>query len=295
MTTKTSSLEDKVSTSDNNSTWLSIEDFLVGIYDWSAYYSPSHNGYKDAFEKKDFDAFIANLDSDQKCGSASEHMFQYVSDVGDYWQKPEETFARRTSDGKLMEGDCEDWSGVFVKGLKTSGKDVYLLVCWGTDTYGDESGHAICFDKDSNETICTFNRRVHGNSSVEDIAREWYPGLRGYELYRLKDDDTYERVESKVFTEVVVSEKFTAKDEFSHVLQGLLRFTNPQYLQESTHISIERLVKKAVYGLVEGEVLHGFGFDKELADDILRSYSKVSDAHTKSIIEISINNISKLV
>jgi hypothetical protein len=204
-----------IKTASGRTWWREISRIGLQISDWCAYYSSSHNDYKNAFASGTSDdalqKCVEGTDTIEKCGSQSEHMFNYVADADDYWQTPKETWNRRTSGitGQKMEGDCEDWSGFFVNELKNHGFDVYLLVCWGKDIYGKESGHAICYVPSLGQTVCTFNRINHGliglkgsdgTDNVELVAQRWYSELSGYILYKMNDDYSYDQVNGVVYT-----------------------------------------------------------------------------------------------
>lgn len=253
----------KLSTSGRG--WAGFKSFFIGVYDFFAYYGNSHD-YKEAFDKKDFDGFIRKLNSTSECGSASHHLFDYVydEDGNDYWQKPWETFERRSGDKML--GDCDDWAGVFTYALKKAGKQARFLVMWGTDQFGDESGHATALELSSDETIGTFHRVDHMTDNIVDVAKYWYPGLRGYVVYTMDDEGEYHREAGQIFPRD--TERAT---DFVDRTKNALRFF-AENLGESNHLSINNLFSKAIFGKKKGEVKSGFGFDPDLVKDIAESY-----------------------
>ncbi|HDQ59969.1 MAG TPA: hypothetical protein ENN30_02135 [Candidatus Woesearchaeota archaeon] len=162
--------------------------------------------HKDLGQEASFEKLVDFADSSFKMGAIATYMWEYVSDVEDYWQTALETFNRRTDTKtfftkirKFM-GDCDDSAGFTHYMSVKHGEHSYLLAMWGNDSKGNSSGHATNYLKNRNETIGTFGRISHKSSSIDDVAEYWYPDLRGWTLYEINQDGTeYNVVERKVF------------------------------------------------------------------------------------------------
>jgi hypothetical protein len=155
---------------------------------------------KEFTQREDYARFKNFCDTEQLCGAAR-NCFDYVSDIGENWQTPAETWVRQDKSGHFQ-GDCDDWAWFFAEMLREQGAKFIAV-------YNAESGHAICLCPPklkggvySATTICTFGRIDHRSNDVKEVAKYWYDDwlfIRVYKptlengIYRLGLEKSYTR------------------------------------------------------------------------------------------------------